>query len=331
MTLLRAFVACLAVVWTTSAARAGPITEIVAFGDSLTDTGNVYNLAGNTFPASPPYFNGRFSNGPVWIERLAADLGLPTPTPSRLGGTNNAYGGAETALTGLSTQNTPNIGTQVTAYLAAHPTLNSGQLVVVWGGANDFLHFPTLPLPSPAQVVSNLEAEITQLARAGAKNFLVPNLPPLGITPYVSQQLAPNFPGIVGTMNALTADFNSQLAVGLAGLQTSLGIHIVQIDVSGALRNIFANPGLFGFTNLTDQAKSGATGVPGGVVPNPDQYLFWDQVHPTRVLHQLIGDQAAAQVRAELLATPEPATLAVFGALAGVGGFVARRRRVAAA
>src|SRR5437660_8377950 len=62
---------------------ADPITQMVVFGDSLSDVGNVYAATGSP-PA--PYYPGRYSNGPIWVERLAANLGLPAPTPSLLGG-----------------------------------------------------------------------------------------------------------------------------------------------------------------------------------------------------------------------------------------------------
>ena len=42
------------------------------------------------------YFDGRFSNGPLWIEDLATRLGVPVPDHSLDGGTNYATGGAET-------------------------------------------------------------------------------------------------------------------------------------------------------------------------------------------------------------------------------------------
>lgn len=60
------------------AAQAGsmPFSRIVAFGDSLSDIGNFYRLTGGVLPP-PPYDNGRFSNGPLWIEYLADDLGMP--------------------------------------------------------------------------------------------------------------------------------------------------------------------------------------------------------------------------------------------------------------
>jgi 3-phytase len=301
---------------------AGSFTQIVAFGDSLTDTGNVFNLAANTFPATPPYYNGRFSNGPLWVDVLASALGVPDPLPSRLGGTDYAYGGAETSLTGLSTRNTPNIGPQVMTYLNTHPTPTSSQLFIVWGGANDFLHYPQLPLPDPSLPVSNLSTEITELAQAGAKNFLVPNLPLLGETPYVKQQLAPNFPGIEATMNSLTTQFNSQLAVTESTLESSLGIKIYRLDVASLFQQVLANPPAFGFTDVMDQAKSGDIGVNGSVVPNPNHYLFWDPVHPTQTFHFLLGEAAIATV------VPEPASVVMMGiGLATVGALVWRPRR----
>ena len=71
-----------------SAVHAGGITEIVVFGDSLSDTGNLYLASGKTTPPSPPYFLGWFSNGPLWVERLASRLVVVPPRPSLLGGTD---------------------------------------------------------------------------------------------------------------------------------------------------------------------------------------------------------------------------------------------------
>jgi phospholipase/lecithinase/hemolysin len=326
MRLTRVLLAACCVLASPALLRAGPFTQIVAFGDSLTDTGNVFAATGDTIPASPPYFAGRFSNGPLWVERLAQMLGVPDPAPSVFGGTNNAWAGAETGRSGLSTQGTPNIGTQVTAYLAAHPHLNSSQLIVVWGGANDFLRFPLAPLGSPAVAVANLKAEITQLANAGGKTFLVPNLPRLGLTPYVSHDLAPFFPGIVQTFNALSLDFDARLAQAEATLTRNLGITIIPVDVRSLFDQIVQNPAAFGFTDVTDQAKSGGTGLPGTVVPDPNQFLFWDPVHPTAHTHQLFADEAFAAVRAAEV--PEPSSLALFGlGAAALAGWRRRRRR----
>jgi phospholipase/lecithinase/hemolysin len=298
----------------TSVGRAATITQIIAFGDSLTDTGNVFAATAGATPASPPYFNGRFSNGPVWVERLASRLGVGFPAPSVLGGTNYAFAGAETGP-GLNQPSpgvfVPNIGMQIAQYLGSN-TPKPGQLFVVWGGANDFLDGQL----NPAVPVANLVTDITTLANAGAKTFLVPNLPLLGNTP-LGLSLPP---AQQQGLNALTSAFDTQLAQALTQLQTSLGITIDRLDALGLFNAIEANPAAFGFTDVTDQAKSGGIGVTGSVVSNPNQYLWWDPIHPTAPAHQLLGDRAALAV-----GIPEPSSLAAL--LLGTVAVAGWRRR----
>jgi phospholipase/lecithinase/hemolysin len=272
-------------------AAAAALTEIVSFGDSLTDAGNIYLDTGRTEPP-PPYFNGRYSNGPVWVERLAGRLGLPAPAASQGGGANYAWGGAETG-DGLSVYDTPNVGKQIGQYLGTHQPTQS-TLLTVWAGANDLLQNQS----DPAPLVANLSRHISTLAAAGGKQFLVGNLPPIG-----------TFPEVLGTsssplLNAETVQFNSLLSGELDKLQSSLGVTIYRLDAYSVYQGLFANPAAFGLTNVTEPAFNGTTAV-----PNPDSYLFWDMDHPTRVVHQLLGDAAA-------VAVPEPMPLASgFGVL----------------
>ena len=81
-------------------AQAVDYSGLFAFGDSLSDTGNLLTLTG-TQPVAP-YSNGRFSNGPVWVQDLSTSLGLGPVTPSLLGGNDYAYGGAQTGLTAVN-------------------------------------------------------------------------------------------------------------------------------------------------------------------------------------------------------------------------------------
>jgi phospholipase/lecithinase/hemolysin len=260
-------------------------TGVVAFGDSLTDTGNRYAATGGTDPTSPPYDAGRWSNGPIWVEYLAEGLGLQAPTPSALGGTDYASADAGTALSGYAHNGSPNIGTQINSYLGTHPTIDSGQLFVLWGGTNDFSPHST---PDPAATLANLTAEITELAHAGAKQFLVPNLMPLGEVPGVKTL----GPAVEARYDNLSAQFNTQLAAAAPQLEARLGVKIHQLDVYGLIQQVLANPGEFGITDVTDQAKSGDEGDPGVVVPNPDQYLFWDNIHLTETFQRLLGSRA---------------------------------------
>src|SRR5262245_981433 len=122
-----ALIACWAIVLRgSSSASAGQVTQIVSFGDSLSDVGNFYAATGGLSPPSPPYDAGRFSNGPIWIEYLAHNLGIAAPTTSSSGGTDYAYGGAmsgagTTSSTFLGvTATVPNIGTQINTFLASN-------------------------------------------------------------------------------------------------------------------------------------------------------------------------------------------------------------------
>lgn len=267
-------------------------TRIVSFGDSLSDTGNVFAATGSP-PA--PYYQGHYSNGPIWLEILATRLGLPAPTPSLLGGNDNAWGGAETTLTGNSIQGTPNIGTQIAGYLAGH-TLTGQDLITVWGGGNDFLFGGQT---NPAVSVNNLGAEITTLALAGGKTFLVPNLPLLGQVPGTAGLPQAQRDGL----DQLTQGFNALLAAKTAALRASLGVTIYQGDVASLFANAKANPSAYGFTNTT-------TGAFNDKVYTGAGYLFWDDEHGTTAANRLVANVAFAAV-------PEPSSVVLLG-LAGL-------------
>jgi phospholipase/lecithinase/hemolysin len=266
--------------------------DIVVFGDSLSDTGNIYSAI--HYPGSP-YYQGRFSNGPVWVEHLAAGLGLPAPTYSRSGGDNYAYGGAMTG-SGYVYFIVPNLGTQISQYLAT----NAGQaaaddLFVVWGGGNDLLSNEQIDVSVP---VANLVDHVATLAAAGAEEFLVPNLPPLGRTPRYYGS------GSEVAMDNLTRQFNDELWAEMDALEATLDVTIHRLDVFAMIESVLADPAAFGFTNVTDQALNG-----GSPVPNPDEYLFWDDVHPSAAGHAWLGQLAVRAV-------PEPSMLVLLIAAA---------------
>jgi phospholipase/lecithinase/hemolysin len=259
-------------------------TGIVAFGDSLTDVGNRFAATGGADPTSPPYGAGRWSDGPLWVEHLAAGLGLPAPTPGALGGSDYAAADARTTTTGYANNGSANIGTQVGADLVTHPAVDGRQPFMIWGGTNDFGPHST---PDPAATVSNLSAEVTELARAGARQFLIPDLMPPGEIPAVNKMAASR-----ARSDDLSAQFNGLLAAAETRLEATLGIKIHRLDVHGLVDQVLADPGLFGITNVADRAKSGDDGDPGVVVPDPDRYLFWDNIHPTETFERLLGAQA---------------------------------------
>ena len=280
--------------------EANAYSGIVVFGDSNSDTGNPATLFGNV-PPSPPYFEHRFSNGPVWVERLAERLGLPGPVASERGGTNYAWGGATTG-------SVPNpfgvigMDAQVLEYLATRSPAPD-ELFVLWGGGNDFSFGQT----NPNAPVQFLATQISNLAAAGARNFLVGNLPAnqAGISLNWAQR------------------FNSALSMELHALRASQPeVNIIEFDYFSSWEEHKSNPSAFGFTNVFNPACGdcgvGLNANPTNIVPNSDEYYFWDDVHWTATAHRLIGDTAFAVI-------PEPSS--VFLALAAAAALRIQRKR----
>lgn len=161
--------------------QGGAFTGILVFGDSLSDVGNVYIFTEKTNPGKP-YFEGRFSDGPVWIEVFAEGMGLPALKPSLAGGTNYAFGGARTG--NGNRDGKPDIGAQIDEYFKnSNGKISPKELVVVCGGCNDFLR------GNPIYTIPNIIDHIKKLANAGGKVFLVSNLPPLGGLPVFTHEL----------------------------------------------------------------------------------------------------------------------------------------------
>ena len=295
-------------------AHAQDYTSIVVFGDSLSDTGNFADLTQAKYLVRIPgpdadYTDGRFTDGDdtlpmaqkyfgVWIEQFAAMLpSKPRIMNSLDGGTNYAYGDAKTGK-GTSTVtfgpsnslsvDVNNIGQQVTDYLATTPGINDKTLFTVWGGAND-----VLDATSPGDVVKGVIAELTNiqyLIDAGATQFLIPNLPPLGSTPFFNGLPAE---GVAAT--AASVLYNRLLADGLSVLRDiNRGKHLrlVQLDVFSLFNQIVATPSKYSLTDVNTSAQGLAT-------IDPDTYLFWDDLHPTTRGHNIVAVTAAAALAAK--------------------------------
>lgn len=261
-----------------SNALAGPYGEIVVFGDSLSDNGNYVLYDGQPAPDPALYWEGRFSNGRVWVEYLTD----PTHFDTNLSG--RAYGGAETS--GLLP---PGLIEQVRLYiiLAAGASLSRTNLYVLWIGGNDFLNGDG----DYQRAVENINDAVTELVDNGAMSILILNLPDLG-----------NIPSTLGSneaepATAFTINFNAALANMIDTFSTAHpGIGIYEFDVEALFLEVRNNPIAFGFTNVTEPAPKFA------VENNFDGEgsLFWDDVHPTTRMHALIADHIYDDLSAQL-------------------------------
>jgi phospholipase/lecithinase/hemolysin len=257
-----------------------PFHDIVSFGDSLSDTGNLHANSGNTFPP-PPYNQGRMSNGMLWNEYLASDLGSDLTLES-----NYAYFGAMTDHRNFNEGALPfpliGLTQQVDQYLGGLPggRIHPRTLSTIWIGSNDFLNFLEKGGDFPIPVgVQNTIAEMQRLADAGGRHFLVVNIPDLSKTPAFSGQSD----AVKAQISFLCAQYNAVLSQALNEFSQAKRIHVTVVDAFAIINDIIANPISYGIAN---------TAIPAIWGVDPNASLFWDLVHPTTIGHRIVADFA---------------------------------------
>jgi phospholipase/lecithinase/hemolysin len=308
---------------------ASPFATIYSFGDSLSDVGNTYLATGGTRPANP-YVDGQYSNGPIWVQDLAAGLGLPALTPSLAGGDDYAWGGATTgySLTINPAVPVPPLTTQISTFLGLHSDIAPPDALYTFSiGANDLFGILGAGLTGSAAAAlasgaAQVEADAAgELKAKGATDLVLFGVPDLGLTPSIEAANALR-PGLAAEATTLSQQFDWFLLQDLATDAPGLVIHYV--DSFALIQNEVNDPKAYGFTDVSDPCWTGGfTGFagPGSECGSPGTYLFWDSVHPTALGHQLIADAARAAI-------PEPSTWAMMLAgFAGVGFIGWRRAR----
>ena len=298
-------------------------------GDSLTDYGNLYGatrfLNGQNplvpvLPPSPPYFEGRYSNGPTYAETLPGLLGVPDANVVSF-----AFAGAESGETNAHRQaavlfNSLNIDAldQVDRAIASG-AVGPNTIAVYTIGGNDYLNrFGTVaPETLVSTVVGNVGTGIGRLADAGQTRFIVGNLPGLGTAP-----AARITAGALGldpeTFNALSRSHNTALLTTVTGLASTRGLDITLIDNYGLTADMIENPGLYGLSNTTDPCFY-PTGQPGRDCSTPDAAnagLFYDDIHPTARVHRISAAYVAAYYDMKQHAGPDLAARSTLGLLA---------------
>ncbi len=306
------------------AAFATSFSQIISFGDSLSDNGNAASVApGHVLPGNyaPNEFTDGLNTMPatsgplgLWVEQLAPKLGLSAPTPFVAGGQNYAVADALTghnpAFSLPPSTIIPYTSDQVSIFSAAtggHAP--STALYTLWAGANDIndalVTSPATALGTAKTAADNIAANIQTLAAEGGKYFLWVNLPPLGSTP---DGMAA---GPAGMLLADTASviFNTEESADIASLK-SMNINVIDVDVYTLFGDIQDHPPRYNLFDIVDPAQ--------GTSGNPNTYLFWDGQHPTTAGDALVADLAANDL------APEPASVGL--ALIGFCGLLATRK-----
>jgi phospholipase/lecithinase/hemolysin len=244
--------------------------RLIVFGDSYCDVGNLYTATGGAEPAAP-YYDMRFSNGPLWVDHVAGFLGVPL-TASLLGGTDYAFGGAwvtePQSFTGV-----PSVPQQGELYLSQHSgKADPNALYILEGGGNDILDTTTgTPQELGYQIAVGIAGSELLLRRAGARHFVIPDLFNVGLLPAAA--------GRVSFAAAASEAANNAEDELLRFEELLEGVHIVRMNVFNLLNAVETDPTHFGFTDVTDPCLTTT------VCADPDHTFFWDTHHPTEFGH----------------------------------------------
>jgi outer membrane lipase/esterase len=161
-------------------------------------------------------------------------------------------------------------------------------LFVVWGGAIDLLHATSTA--DVVQAAINQALNVQRLIDAGATQFIIPNLPPLGLIPRLNGSPITSVPATQASIL-----FNQVLAEGLAivrAVNPNKHLQLAQMDVFALFNQVTSSPSKFSLTNVTGSSQF-------NVAINPDAYLFWDDLHPTTRGHSILAEAAVTLLNAE--------------------------------
>ncbi|WP_029405103.1 SGNH/GDSL hydrolase family protein [Vibrio splendidus] len=277
-------------IWTNdNVVQANTINRIVTFGDSLSDTGNLFNGSQWVFPNANSWFLGHFSNGLVWTEYLAKAKNVPLY--------NWAVGGAAgtnqyVALTGVYDQ--------VTSYLTYMKVAKNyrpeNSLFTLEFGLNDFMNYDR----EVADVKADFSSALIRLTESGASNILLFTLPDATKAPQFKYSTEQEIIKVRGKI----LEFN-QFIKAQAEYYQSQGENVVLFDASALFASITDDPEQHGFRNASDACldinrSSAADYLRSHSLTNDcatygsDSYVFWGVTHPTTATHKYISDHILA-------------------------------------
>lgn len=286
--------------------RAEAFSKVYVFGDSLSDNGNLAALslvspdaAQFAFLNDPPYQNA-FTNGPTAAVQLANLLGSPPLTPSlyflgSLAGTNFAVAGARAA------GNEPiDLNAQFGAFFASQPgNVDADALYLVFIGGNDIRDMRDKKSQIRSILTAamrNMNDNLALLIAKGARHIMIANSPDIGSLPE-THALAANKPGLVVRTKLLTQTYNTSLASTVAKLEKMSGLDMVMFDVFTLFNQLVNDNRALAFVNAKDACFSSV-----GLVYYPicdenqlDQFIFFDEIHPTRRIHERVARGMFAQ------------------------------------
>ncbi|CAO0796840.1 unnamed protein product [Mucor circinelloides] len=267
-----------------ASAVSATVDKIVVFADSYTDNGNDYSHS--KFPPSPPYYKGRFSNGPTWLEHVAEDVSIPVE--------NHGYGGATTnnldAYSEFNGWTVPGLKQQV-ATLESNGTADS--LYIIEIGYNDL---NAIVNPDQYKVVNkdynyqkvgqNVVSAVKDIvSKYHAKEFAFFNVAPFDKWPVIKDADKPKAKKMIN-------DYNSYVE---AEIKKIGNINTKFYDLHQWLEEQIANPAPLGLSVTNGPCAWGIGNTTA--CDDPEKHFYFDSYHPEAKVHKAWGAWALENLK----------------------------------
>lgn len=301
--------ACIGLIAISALSQAGDvhparISRLVIFGDSYSDNGNTYRLTRHLLPLSPPYYKGHFTDGPMWNAYLIDLLEKAQKNKIRL--TNYAFGSGMVLKNNVVTVKTekgpetfhiPDLSQEVFLYTLDPSHALDETLFVLYMGSVDLALMPEGVDENgfAQEVLSTVVAQIHRLVEEGAKHIVVFNIhdftrSPVWVTranTYAQKHPDVTADSYLSTRRTLIQQYNAALQKAVQAIPQVryFDIHAVfdeVFDTAVAEKNK---------EHITHLAKPCLNADSNTVCKNPENYLFFDAVHPSAAFEKIVAER----------------------------------------
>jgi cholinesterase len=262
-------------------------SAIWIFGGPLEDVGNFASVKGNL---PPPFYNNRFSNGPLAVEVLAKELGFTvTPSLHRVGPPQgNSFASADALAAGGETQD---LHGQVDAYFTlSGNTADPNALYYMIIGGNEVIRAvyepDDLAMVTLENAVKSKERAIERLVAAGARTLFVDNFFDIGAAPLFLEY------DLSWRATKMARIHNQLMEQMLDRTEKRLGYSLIRFDVFQFTRDVVSGAGAL---RITDTTHSCLALLPIGQC-DFDSFVFFNEIFPSGRAHRLWGNALVGAV-----------------------------------